>query len=151
MSPDSPESSSEKGFVFKFPRRTYSAYSWEDYEYNSLSVFVLEIREILQEWFLAIEEREEEKRQPDPLFPQIFLPEKVNAIIEMLDKQFDSQVAWASNVGAGNFSKGPTFSRLKYEQRLALCQQIYPWILKLRKHYESLPPVDDYDLPWSVA
>lgn len=96
--------------------------SWEEDSYESLPPEIKLGRQVLQDWFLAMEDGSVTNRQPDPFYPTAFTDEQVNEVIRKIDLSFNYE-KWL--VGPGRYDAGPDFYRLEPPQRLALVQQLH--------------------------
>lgn len=99
----------------------------EDYQ-NQLPLDIQKARELLEDWFWAMENNTMEERKPDLFFPIQFSEENIDKAIRLLDEGFERELHWVSSE---NYTAGPEFKRLALPQRLALVQQLHS-ILKTR-------------------
>lgn len=107
------------------------SYRWEPAEYERLPEPVRKARELLEDWFGAMENGSVEQRLPDPLYSVTISQERADKIVALLDEEFDRELSWASNpdVDGGGYNTGPGFSRLRPIQRLALAQQLHQLLM----------------------
>lgn len=102
------------------------AYQWAEFQYQALPAPVQQVRALLEDWFWAMERGEVEKRLPDPTYQPAISQETADAVMEVLDKEFEKELdQWAYMPEAGSYEAGPQFRRLKAPQRVALAQQLH--------------------------
>lgn len=100
-------------------------FEWEEGEYLRLSPFVLAARTLEEDWFRAMEDGTVDHRLPDAQYPVDISDEVCEQIVEFIDRGFEKELSWAGEAGAGGYTTGPGFSRLKGPQRLAFCQELH--------------------------
>lgn len=101
-------------------------FEWSEDQYSRLPPIVGAARELLEDWFLAMESGLVESRMPDPLYPVAIDEAITDQIVAHLDSEFERELrAWASKQVAGGYTAGPGFARLERPQRLALAQQLH--------------------------
>lgn len=114
-------------------------FQWAPEEYARLPGSVQQARELLEEWYWAMEHGTAKDRYPDPTYPVTITQEVADRVVEELDRGFDRELRiWASKPEAGGYEAGPEFRRLPPLQRIALAQQLHT-ILKRRSPRPGRP------------
>lgn len=118
-------------------------YNWSQDEYKRLPQHVQELRDLLEDWFWAIETGTVKSRMPNPDHPSGVTQEAADGMVALLDKGFDRELGiWANRPEAGGYQAGPDFYRLAPSQRLALAQAIcgvlkeQAQVLRVDTHYD---------------
>lgn len=113
------------------------AYQWSEESYRSLPREVQEARELLEDWFWAMERGDVAGRLPDPSHQPPITQEMADAVVAALDEGFERELrSWAHKQEAGGYEAGPGFSRLPPPQRIVLAQQLRA---VLRKNHPQDP------------
>ena len=106
-------------------------YEWSEEKYNHLPKEIKEARELLQDWYLAIEDGSVDHRLPD-YTNSVITQELADKMVQYLDEEYEQELnSWGKTRTREHFEAGPEFSRMKAEQRLALAQEIYGIIKSL--------------------
>ncbi len=110
---------------------------WTQEEYQrALSPAQLMLRDLLEDWFWAMQDGRAELRLPDPGYPAVFSSEEPDRLVQHLDVAFEDELCkWVHQPNAGAYEAGPGFGRLRRPQRIALCQQVHA-ILSGRWQFE---------------
>lgn len=101
-------------------------YDWPEESYRKLPLWVQRVREVLEDWFWAMERGEVDGRLPDPGFPVEITGEMADLVVREIDEGYERELrTWAHKPEAGGYQLGPGFGRLKGEQRVALAQALW--------------------------
>lgn len=114
-------------------------YWWPTEAYEKLPIRVQKARELLEDWFRAIESGMAFQRLPDPFTKVVISQEVADRVVEHLDREFRQELSWASSAEAGSYKDSPGFARLGPLQRIALAQQLR----KVLKEGDD-PPLTDH-------
>ena len=104
-------------------------------QFLRLPTEILQAREILQRWFIEMEEGTVSNHLPSS--STLISQETADKLVEILDEEYRSEMGWLSQDG---YDEIPEFTRLKPEQRLALAQEIYQAIKTLIISKEVFTP-----------
>ena len=115
-------------------------YQWGDEEYKRLPPFIQKARDMLEDWFWAMENSVVDLRMPDPLYSPPITQEQADAAVKLLDEEFDRELTWASGVDGEGYTAGPAFGRLGPMQRVALMQGLQRLRLESKDDKDAEPP-----------